>query len=203
MIHLLLIVLLADIPGAATTAIGRYKSTLADLESKKKGASVQKVFDAALAVQKGLEGAELSDDDRASLRKAVPALREDMTIDAAFFAELTSKYGNAADADFFRTYVPATSPACTKFDELLTRYKAWFAFSRKHNPAYRSQVIDEIARIENAFTTSTCACDDAEAVRRALSETARDFPLGKITPKVRQRIAGIDRGESDIRFNCE
>ena len=201
--------LLADVPATVTSAVARYESALQELEAKRKGASVQRVYEAALAAAEAIgKVRELSEDEVRALGRSLPALRVAPSaapvIDAEFFQELAGKYGAAADKDFFTALARSPRADCTRFGDgdLLAAYKGWFTYSRKHNPAYRPHVIEEIQHLEREITTSTCMCEDAETVKRSMSGIARDFPMGKITPRVRQRIQEIDRGTSDIRFEC-
>jgi hypothetical protein len=202
MMHILLALLLLDIPSAVPSAVSRYQTSIQDLQSRKRGATLQRVYESAVAVRTALGDAELNDGDRAWLHQAVPALDENRAINYAFFADLASKSGNAADAEVVAILAAHPPASCTRFEDLLAEYKRWFAFSRRYNNAWRTQAVEAITRIENDFTTGNCSCDDAETARRALAEAVRDFPNGKITPRLRQRIADIDRGTSDIRFNC-
>ena len=201
--------LLADIPAPVTSAVVRYESALQELEAKRKGASVQRVYEAALAAADAIgKIRELSEEDAKALGRSLPALRVAPAaapfVDAQFFQELAERHGTAADKDFFTALARSPRADCTRFGDgdLLAAYKGWFTVSRKHNPAYRSHVIEEIQRLEHEITTSTCMCEDAETVKRSMSAIARDFPMGKITPRVRQRIQEIDRGTSDMRFEC-
>lgn len=204
---------LADVPAPITAAVSRYIDAMQAVQAKRKGASVQKVFEAAVAARASLTidaVKALDETGFASVEQSLPALRLQpdaaAAIDGAFFTELAGRRGTAADVDFFKAWTdahPADATGCTQFSTLPDRYRAWFAFARKHKSAYKPLLIEEIVRTEDEIMKSTCACEAQDLVRLALAELARDYPTGKITQRVRQRIQDIDRGVSDIRLNCE
>ena len=205
--------LLADLPSPVTTAVAKYNTAIQELQAKRKGASVQRVFEATLGAAAAIDAklvADLSDEDLSSLQQTIPSLRLTRdaapAIDVAFFRTLATEKGSSADADFIAAWSaahPENTRACTQFTSLPDAYKGWFLFSRKHKSAYKPIVIAEITRLEDDIMNATCACEDQAEVRQVYAGLAREFPTSKITQRVRQRAHDIDRGVSDIRFNCE
>ncbi|HEU4521393.1 MAG TPA: hypothetical protein VFT12_05275 [Thermoanaerobaculia bacterium] len=203
---------LAGVPAPVSAAVTQYDAAVAEFQAKRKGASIQRVLEAAVAARNAVDAGLVRDLDDAALeelRAAMPAIEISRDARTALrkdvLVSLAERHGSTADADFAAAWIaahPAGEEECTRFAELPARYRGWFAFSRKHKSAYRAQVIEEIERTERLITTATCACDDAASVRTALADIARDFPLGKITQRVRQRIQDLDRGTSDLRFDC-
>ncbi|HXH94655.1 MAG TPA: hypothetical protein VNN25_23975 [Thermoanaerobaculia bacterium] len=235
MLAILLTFLLARAKVAELTApeIQAYGEALSALESRKPGATVGKLFDAALAVRSSLlreagnesliEG--LSDVAFKSLTHRLPGIilnREEVLLaepDPKFFLSLARRRGSAADVEFFQNYA-ATRPdgvwksytdqqtdvtGCTNFanGELVKRYGGWLAFQSTYPHAYSSVVREELAAIESEVSESTCACSTRTEVLRELERFARMFPEAAVTARVRNRIRAIRALSSSIRFNCQ
>ena len=136
-----------------------------------------------------------------------------------FFSDLAARVGDRADQRFAAALV-ATHPeshwpayvepqtdysGCTAFGEgrLLHIYLAWSAMERDFPGRYESAVSRHRDAVEEKITRSTCACGDAASVVEELESIAAALaPTDPILPAVRQRLAAIEQGRSNIRFGC-
>lgn len=67
----------------------------------------------------------------------------------------------------------------------------------------RERLDDVVGRVQEAIATSTCACGDAASVLRELERIAAALnPADPMLPTVRERLAALDEGGSNIRFGC-
>ena len=139
--------------------------------------------------------------------------------DPDFFVDLAARVGDKADQRFASTlaatyrnakwpiYVePQTDySGCTVFGEgrLLETYLNWLDMARDFPGRYASAVTRERGRVQDAIATSTCACGDAASVVRELERIAAALnPADPMLPTVRERLAALDEGGSNIRFGC-
>lgn len=138
---------------------------------------------------------------------------------AGFFVELAARLGDQADQRFAAA-LAATYPdghwpvyvepqtdysGCTAFGAgvLLETYLAWSAMARDFPGRYVSAVARERDTVVEKITRSTCACGDAAAVVGELRRTAAALPpADPIIPSVKERLAALDEGRSNIRFDC-
>ena len=137
----------------------------------------------------------------------------------SFFVDLAARVGDKADQRFASTlaatyrnakwpiYVePQTDySGCTVFGEgrLLETYLNWLDMARDFPGRYASAVTRERGRVQDAIVTSTCACGDAASVVRELERIAAVLnPADPMLPTVRERLAALDEGGSNIRFGC-
>jgi hypothetical protein len=139
--------------------------------------------------------------------------------DARFFRELSLKYGHVADVAFFTemlatypvavfipTYVEHLSEVfdCTAFQsgELVARYGAWLAYSRKFPTVYMAQVADELHRIETE-SRSMCSCGTLASYLRELHDFNTRFPTNPVRDDIAKLIDAAEHGRSKVRMNCE
>ena len=136
-----------------------------------------------------------------------------------FFSDLAARVGDRADQRFAAALV-ATHPeshwpvyveprtdysGCTAFGDgrLLEVYLAWSAMERDFPGRYESAVSRHRDAVEERITRSTCACGDAASVVDELKRiVAALTPADPILPAVRQRLAAVEEGRSNIRFGC-
>ena len=136
-----------------------------------------------------------------------------------FFVDLAARVGDKADQRFASTlaatyrnakwpiYVePQTGySGCTAFGEgrLLETYLDWLDMARDFPDRYASVVTRERGRVQEAIATSTCACGDATSFVSELERIAAALnPADPMLPTVRERLAALDEGGSNIRFGC-
>ena len=139
--------------------------------------------------------------------------------DADFFSELAERNGDEADQRFAAA-LAATYPdgywpvyvegqteysGCTVFDEgrLLGTYLAWSAMEHDFPDRYASAVEHQLAAVSEHITTSTCVCEErAVAVVELERIVASPEPSDTIRAAVRERLAALNEGRSNIRFAC-
>lgn len=139
--------------------------------------------------------------------------------DAEYFVTLATRVGDRADRRFavalaatypngrWPVYVePQTDHSgCTAFGAgvLLEVYLAWSAMERDFPRRFGAAVKREREAVIEKITSSTCACGDAASVvgelERVAAALARADP---IRAAVYERLAALEDGRSNIRFDC-
>ena len=146
--------------------------------------------------------------NREEILQAVP--------DPESFLEFAVKWGDRADIAFFSTLqmsysspgwplyiIPLTDyGGCRRlgsfvFSEL---YGMWRAFQSRFPDHYKEEVRRELADIEENLL-HTGAGEGPRQVAEAYREFIRSFPDAPVSNKVRLRIAEIDKGTTNLRFN--
>ena len=136
-----------------------------------------------------------------------------------FFSDLAARVGDRADRRFAAALVvtypdshwpvyvePQTDySGCTAFGDgvLLEIYLAWSSMERDFPGRYESAVARHRDAVAVRTTRSTCACGDAASVVEELERIAAALaPTDPVLPAVRQRLAAIEEGRSNMRFEC-
>lgn len=136
-----------------------------------------------------------------------------------FFVALAERAGDRADRRFAAalaaTYPNAKWPVyiqpqtdysgCTAFGEgsLRGAYVTWSELVREFPGRYELAVAQERDRVWEEIAESTCACGDEATVIGELLGIVRTLsPNDPILPAVRERLAAVEAGRSDIRFDC-
>jgi hypothetical protein len=238
MIHFILIAgLMAGSPQSGklsemqSKVVSVYVRELGKLHSRSQGASLERVFTAALDIRQLLGGRspdqpsieDLPAEEFAALERALVGIilnREEVILaepDAQYFWRLASEYGNAVDRNFFALF-RATFPdgvwpvylsqqtdfsGCTEFGKghLVRSYREWSRFKASHPRRYQREVQRLIDEIQDEVL-STCACGDRDSVLRELREFAAAFPRSPVNKAVQDRIRDLEQGSSEIRFDC-
>lgn len=138
--------------------------------------------------------------------------------DPAYFVDLARQFGDASDRAFFEAY-QRTRPtgvwpvwveqqtdasACTKFGagDLVASYRAWTGFRQTYPRKYRGEVDGFLGAVEYEMSGSTCACGDADSVRKELEAFDEAFPQTRVGEVIRRRIRELRENRSPIRFGC-
>jgi len=137
---------------------------------------------------------------------------------SGLFLGLARTRGNAVDKRFFellhqtfqgsttRVYVDQLDEvtACYQVGgrEMLSLYKGWTQFQASYPNAYKEAVRDELAQLEQVYTSANCACSSHEVVDAGLEAFLKAFPKAPIAPQVRARVERIHTKSSDIVFRC-
>jgi len=213
------IVALLQVPASDRAAIARYQAAIksgsieaAFTELRSLGATLPRVLES------------LSDSEFKQLERDLPGAvvnREEVLVvapEADYFVNLATSRGDAADRRFFATfkmvYPDNTWPAyfvqqtdysgCTAFGsgKLVEAYRLWSDFQKAFPNRYGAAVRNELARVSNELTQSTCACGDAPSIRSELQRFIREFPTSSIRARVEERLKALEAGKSDIRLGC-
>lgn len=136
----------------------------------------------------------------------------------AFFLALAQSHGDSADVAFFHAlaatcdstdrpvYVQQQTDVsgCTRFGSgtLVATFDAWRSFVSRHPGRYADRAHDQMRRLEDELTGSTCPCGDRESVLRELRLFVRRFPDAAITPQVRARLRAVQAGTAGMRYPC-
>lgn len=164
----------------------------------------------------------LNEEKLRALRRALPGifLTRDEVLqvvpDPERFLEFALKWGGRADIAFFSTLqISYSSPGwplyiqpqtdyggCRRlgsfvFSEL---YGMWRAFQSRFPDRYKEEVRRQLAGLEENLL-HTGACEGPREVAEAYREFIRSFPDAPVSNKVRLRIAEIDKGTTNLRFN--
>lgn len=194
-------------------------------------ASLEPVYDAALAVQndlmtisKDLAWIEyLSDADFAKLRSRLKGfvLSRGVDIfadpDPKFFRELAEQHGEPADlaffnllekslaADYLPIYVKSQGRGvCVRYGENVIQpyYAGWLDYLHQSPARYKLKVAQSIADLEDAVGLGTCACGDIDSVQQELKSFVNRFPTAGINGKVRDRIEQLDKDPWKLPVHC-
>jgi len=137
--------------------------------------------------------------------------------DRDFFLKLSVEKGTKVDRSFFTLSVktkPGGWPVyikqqtdysgCVRYGEntLVNLYEEWGRFAKEFRKSYQTHTSSEITRIGTELTNATCACDGKESAISEFKAFITAFPTSPISKKLADRIAAIENGKSDIRFNC-
>jgi hypothetical protein len=239
MIHLFIMLSLAAgapqqgvrLSESQSKAVRAYAHELVKLRSRSQGASLERLFNAAVEIRALFGGSspdqpsieDLSAGDFAKLEHTLSGIilnRGEVILaepDPHFFSELSSEYGGFVDRSFFelfsKTYPDGVWPVyltqqtdysgCTEFGEghLVRSYREWSRFRTSHPLRYQREVKRIIDQIQEQIV-STCACGDRDSVLRELREFAAAFPKSPVHKAVKDRIKELEEGSSDVRFQC-
>ena len=93
---------------------------------------------------------------------------------------------------------------CTAFGtgKLIEAYRLWSEFQTAFPDRYATAVKDELDRVGNELTGSTCACGDAASIQGELENFIQMFPRSSIRAKVEERLNTLRLGKLDIRSRC-
>jgi hypothetical protein len=76
----------------------------------------------------------------------------------------------------------------------------WRAFQSRFPDRYKEEVRRQLAGLEENLL-HTGACEGPREVAEAYREFIRSFPDAPVSNKVQSRIAEIDQGTTNLRFN--
>jgi hypothetical protein len=158
----------------------------------------------------------------AATRRALPGifLNRDEVLQAfpnpTSFLEFALKWGGRADIAFYSTLqISYSSPGWPQYIQPQTDYGGcrrlgsfvfselygmWRAFQSRYPDRYKEEVSRQLAGIEENLLHPG-ACEGPRAVAEAYREFIRSFPDAPVFNKVRLRIAEIDQGTTNLRFN--
>lgn len=164
----------------------------------------------------------LNEEKLRALRRALPGifLTRDEVLqvvpDPERFLEFALKWGGRADIAFFSTLqISYSSPGWPQYIQPQTDYGGcrrlgsfvfselygmWRAFQSRFPDRYKEEVRRQLAGLEENLL-HTGACEGPREVAEAYREFIRSFPDAPVSNKVRLRIAEIDKGTTNLRFN--
>ncbi|MDD5058852.1 MAG: NHL repeat-containing protein [Sideroxydans sp.] len=141
----------------------------------------------------------------------------DMEPEPDFFLALAKRSNDPANVEFFEAYkntMPEKWPVyveqitnysgCTRYGtlSLVNTYALWDGYRNKYPTRYQNEVRNLIHDIEFELD-GTCACNDLKSVTLELETFIRKFPHAKIAARLRERLAQIRHGKSDMREHCQ
>jgi len=164
----------------------------------------------------------LNEEKLRAVRRALPGifLTRDEVLqvvpDPERFLEFALKWGGRADIAFFSTLqISYSSPGWPQYIQPQTDYGGcrrlgsfvfselygmWRAFQSRFPDRYKEEVRRQLAGLEENLL-HTGACEGPREVAEAYREFIRSFPDAPVSNKVRLRIAEIDKGTTNLRFN--
>ena len=164
----------------------------------------------------------LNEEKLRAVRRALPGifLTRDEVLqvvpDPESFLEFALKWGGRADIAFFSTLqISYSSPGWPQYIQPQTDYGGcrrlgsfvfselygmWRAFQSRFPDRYKEEVRRQLAGLEENLL-HTGACGGPREVAEAHREFIRSFPDAPVSDKVRLRIAEIDKGTTNLRFN--
>ena len=164
----------------------------------------------------------LNEEKLRAVRRALPGifLTRDEVLqvvpDPESFLEFALKWGGRADIAFFSTLqISYSSPGWPQYIQPQTDYGGcrrlgsfvfselygmWRAFQSRFPDRYKEEVRRQLAGLEENLL-HTGACGGPREVAEAYREFIRSFPDAPVSDKVRLRIAEIDKGTTNLRFN--
>ncbi len=164
----------------------------------------------------------LNEEKLRGVRRALPGifLTRDEVLqvvpDPVRFLEFALKWGGRADIAFFSTLqISYSSPGWPQYIQPQTDYGGcrrlgsfvfselygmWHAFQSRFPDRYKEEVRRQLAGLEENLL-HTGACEGPREVAEAYREFIRSFPDAPVSNKVRLRIAEIDKGTTNLRFN--
>ncbi len=138
--------------------------------------------------------------------------------DLKFFAALSRTKGVSSDVAYFAlmqqikpdsiwaayTDQQTDYSGCTIYGNgLLTKlYGKALNFKSKYPKAFSAEINEEIKGILEPLTDGDCACGNRVDVIKEFRLFIKTFPKDKNTPKIRKRLAIIQK-DKDFRFNCQ
>ncbi len=183
--------------------------------------------DALMLIQDGSDQAwqeTLGDAEYAKLREQLRGLQlsrgHDVYAqpDGAFLNALAQTHGRAEDRAFFALYAQlwtaemlpqylrlGTGQApCVRFGEgvVASLYRDWWAYWAAHPSHYADFTMQVLRDLEEVVELGTCACGDADSVRKELVEFTEAFPHSPATQAALQRFAELSREDIDQFVHC-
>lgn len=222
----------ADSSVVMSREVRDYASTLGNFETKKNdGPPLAEVFFKGRAAAKSLLESDSAGQeplltlDDAGFHRAERLMRgfslsrvEIVFVEpnADFFVALAKDRGDEEDKAFFSLYKetfaegPAyrrqmtDSSACTRFGDmiLVDLLKKWRTFAGKYPRRYSSESTQAISDMDGEFSQGTCACGEKGPVLKEYRAYVESFPAAPSIARVQERIKEMERGPTDMRFNC-